>query len=414
MKIIVNNLYSSDKQECLPYKEKDIWLKSAVIGSLWASVEIIMGSFFHNLQLPFAGTLLAAFTVIFIVAVLQIWNQTGLIWRAGLICALMKSISPSAVILGPMTGIFFEAVLLEIFIYIFGRNIFAYTIAGAMAVLSALLHKLLTLLIIYGWDSVKILAKLYRFAMKQLNIENINPIDALIVLTSIYVFLGIFAAITGYILGQKAKQQKQSASIDEKIDFSEADSFFRFNKNQKFSVLLLWLNIALVISGMIIINYYGLIYASVFAFGYIIFSSIRYKNAFRQFKRPFLWLQLVILTILASLFYTKSAENSLFNLEGLFIGLNMSVRAIIVILGFSSISVELRNPIVKTVLYKRGFSQVYNSLGLAFSALPSIISKVSKPKQIFKKPFKTIVEILLYMDSLLVIFTNENKSFDRK
>jgi len=394
-------------------KEKDIWLKSAVIGSLWASVEIIMGSFFHNLQLPFAGTLLAAFTVIFIVAVLQIWNQTGLIWRAGLICALMKSISPSAVILGPMTGIFFEAVLLEIFIFIFGRNIFGYAIAGAMAVLSALLHKLLTLLIIYGWDSVKILANLYRFAMKQLHVENINPMDALIVLTSIYVFLGIFAAAMGYIIGQKAKQQKQSAAIDEKIDFSEADSFFGFNKNQKFSVLLLWLNIVLVISGMIIINYYGLIYGSIFAFGYIIFNSIRYKNAFRQFKRPFLWLQLVILTILASLFYTKSAESSLFNLEGLFIGLNMSVRAIIVILGFSSISVELRNPIVKTVLYKRGFSQVYNSLGLAFSALPSIISKVSKPKQIFRKPFKTIVEILLYMDSLLVIFANENKSLDR-
>ena len=395
-------------------KEKDIWLKSAVIGSLWASVEIIMGSFFHNLQLPFAGTLLAVFTVVFIVAVLQLWNQTGLIWRAGLICALMKSISPSAVILGPMTGIFFEAILLELFIFLFGRNIFGYIIAGSMAVLSALLHKLLTLLIIYGWDSVKILANLYRYAMKQLHIENINPLHALIALTSIYVFLGIFAAITGYIIGQKAKQKKSSNSIEDKIDFSKADSFFGFNKNQKFSVLLLWLNIGLVISGMIIINYSGLIYGTVFALAYIIFNSIRYKNAFRQFKRPFLWLQLILLTVLASLFYTKSSESSLFNLEGLFIGLNMSVRAIIVILGFSSISVELRNPIVKTVLYKRGFSQLYNSLGLAFSALPSIIANVSKPKQIFKKPFKTIVEILLYMDNLLIVFKNVEKSLNKE
>jgi len=390
-------------------KQQGVWLKATVIGSLWASVEVIMGSFFHNLQLPFAGTLLAVFTVVFIVAVLQLWNQTGLIWRAGLICALMKSISPSAIILGPMTGIFFEAALLEIFIYILGKNIFGYTVAGVMAVLSALLHKLLTLLIIYGWDSVKILANLYRYAMKHLHAENINPVDALIVLTSIYSFFGIFAAVTGYIIGQKAKQQKQTTTINEKIDFLEADSFFGFNKHQKFSVLLLWLNITLVIIGMIIINYYGLIYGSMFAFVYIIFNSIRYKNAFRQFKRPFLWLQLLILTILASLFYVKPEDSSLFNLEGLFIGLNMSIRAIIVILGFSSISVELRNPIVKTVLYKRGFSQLYNSLGLAFSALPSIISKVSKPKQIFRKPFKTIIEILLYMDSLLVIFSDKNK-----
>lgn len=381
------------------------WLKAAVIGSLWASVEIIMGSFFHNLQLPFAGTLLAVFTVVFIVATLQLWNESGIIWRAGLICALMKSISPSAVILGPMTGIFFEAVLLELFTFILGRNLFGYIIAGAMAVLSALLHKLITLLIIYGWDSVKILANLYRYAMKQLHVTNINPNDALIILTSIYVFLGVFGAIAGYIIGQKAKLRKNSSSIEDKIDFSEADSFFGFDKEQKFSVLLLWLNIIFVVVGMVIINYLGLVYGAIVAAIYVGFSAIRYKNAFRQFRRPFLWLQLVILTVLASLFYTDSGESSLFNMEGLYIGLNMSVRAVIVILGFSSISVELRNPIVKTVLYKRGFSQLYNSLGLAFSALPSIIANVSKPKQIFKKPFKTIIEILLYTDNLLFIFT---------
>ena len=385
--------------------KNDKWLKAAVLGSLWASVEIIMGSFFHNLQLPFAGTLLAVFTVVFIVASLQLWNESGIIWRAGLICALMKSISPSAVILGPMTGIFFEAVLLELFTFIFGRNLLGYIIAGAMAVLSALLHKLITLLIIYGWDSVKILANLYRYAMKQLHVTNINPSDALIILTSIYVFLGVFGAIAGYVIGQKAKAQKKVASFENKIDFTEADSFFGFDKEQKFSVLLLWFNILFVVVGMIVINYFGLIYGAIIALLYVVFSAIRYKNAFRQFKRPFLWLQLVILTILASLFYTESGESSLFNIEGLLIGLNMSVRAVIVILGFSSISVELRNPIVKTVLYKRGFSQLYNSLGLAFSALPSIIANVSKPKQIFKKPFKTIIEILLYTDNLLFIFT---------
>jgi hypothetical protein len=321
----------------------------------------------------------------------------------------MKSISPSAIILGPMTGIFFEAVLLEIFIFMLGKNLFSYIIAGSMAVLSALFHKLLTLLIIYGWDSVKILANLYRFAMKQINVKNINPADALIILISIYISLGIFAAISGYFIGQKAKIAKSRTSINSKINFSKADDFFQLQENQKFSVLLLWINIIFVILGMIIINYFGLIYGSIFAVLYIIFNSIRYKNAFRQFKRPFLWLQLILLTILASLFYTKTESSSFFNIEGLLIGLNMSVRAIIVILGFSSISVELRNPIVKTVLYKSGFSQLYNSLGLAFSALPSIIANVSKPKQIFRKPFKTIIDIILHTDNLLLIFTeNQN------
>ena len=63
-------------------------------------------------------------------------RENGLIWRAGIICALMKSISPSAVILGPMTGILTEALLVELSVWLFGKNIFGYLIAGALAVFS--------------------------------------------------------------------------------------------------------------------------------------------------------------------------------------------------------------------------------------------------------------------------------------
>ena len=79
-------------------KLQPIWLKAAVLGGLWASIEIIIGSFFHNLRLPFAGTILAANATILMVAFYQMWPEKGLIWRAGLIAALMKSISPSAII----------------------------------------------------------------------------------------------------------------------------------------------------------------------------------------------------------------------------------------------------------------------------------------------------------------------------
>ena len=87
----------------LPKQQKisTVWLKASVIGSLWASVEIILGSFFHNVGIPFAGTLLAMNSVALMVAFHQVWKEKGLFWRAGLICALMKSISPSAVLLAP-------------------------------------------------------------------------------------------------------------------------------------------------------------------------------------------------------------------------------------------------------------------------------------------------------------------------
>ena len=116
------------------------WLQASVVGSLWASIEIILGSFMHNLQMPFAGTLLAMLSVMLLTAFHQRWRVKGLFWRAGLICALMKSISPSAILLGPMTGILAEALLLELVVRIAGANIVGYLLGGAVAVSSAIIH----------------------------------------------------------------------------------------------------------------------------------------------------------------------------------------------------------------------------------------------------------------------------------
>ena len=139
----------------------ETWLKAAVVGSLWASFEIIIGSFLHNLRFPFAGTILSFASVALVIAFLQVWDNKGLIWRAGLIAALLKSMSPSAIILGPMIGIFSEALILEFVIMLFGRNLLGYLLGGALAVLSALMHKLVSLLVTYGFDLVIIVDQLY-------------------------------------------------------------------------------------------------------------------------------------------------------------------------------------------------------------------------------------------------------------
>lgn len=68
------------------------WAKAAVLGGLWASFEIVIGSFLHNMHIPFSGSFLTFIATIFMIAFYQLWPEKGLIWRAGLICALMKSI----------------------------------------------------------------------------------------------------------------------------------------------------------------------------------------------------------------------------------------------------------------------------------------------------------------------------------
>jgi len=109
-----------------------VWVQAAVAGGLWASVEIILGSFLHNLRIPLSGSILTGFSVIILIAFYHIWPRKGMIWRAGLICALMKSISPSAIIIGPMIGIFTVALIMDLIIRIGGNHLSSYLLAGAL------------------------------------------------------------------------------------------------------------------------------------------------------------------------------------------------------------------------------------------------------------------------------------------
>jgi hypothetical protein len=98
------------------------WNRAAALGSLWAAFEIVVGSFLHNLRVPFAGTVMATASVFLITAAAQVWTDKGLIWRTALVCALMKSVSPSAVLLSPMIGIFVEGVILQVSLRLLGEG----------------------------------------------------------------------------------------------------------------------------------------------------------------------------------------------------------------------------------------------------------------------------------------------------
>jgi len=180
----------------------DSWLKAAVIGSIWASFEIIFGTFLHNLRIPFAGTFLTFFSLVLLIGFSYKWNDRYLFLKAGIICALMRSMMPTSIILGPLIGIMVEAVIFQISIVFLGRTYLAFVVAGILSMFSAIIHKVISILIMYGFDVVKLLRRIYFIMLKTTHID--LPIQQLMVIvTIIYVLLGVLTAYIGIKVGRE-------------------------------------------------------------------------------------------------------------------------------------------------------------------------------------------------------------------
>ncbi|TVQ16033.1 MAG: hypothetical protein EA361_04840 [Bacteroidetes bacterium] len=389
------------------------WMKAAVVGSLWATVEIVLGSLLHNLKLPMAGSILSFITVYLVISFFQIWKINGLIWRAGLICALMKSISPSAIILGPMIGILSQAIILDMIIRLTGKNLFSYLLGGALAVFSALAQKAITLLVLYGWDFVLLLENMYFFAARQLKIEQLPPTWLLAFLSLIYLFSGALAGWMGYTTGKNFLQLQSGAAIHPSIKPHGQSDLFKHTRKNNHSVFLLFISFAILIGGMFIISRADIRISALWVIAVLVAGYLRYPNNMRYLKKPALWIQLGVIVLLSAVF--KNGFEHLFSMEGFAIGLTMSLRALLLLTCFAAISAELKNPVVKNLLYNKGFQNLYQSVELAFSALPGIMEEFYGRSQSIKA-FRRLTFTMLnrsqtLLDSFRAAETNRKPVF---
>ncbi|MCF8233421.1 MAG: hypothetical protein K9G67_00775 [Bacteroidales bacterium] len=386
-----------------------VWLKAATVGGLWAAIEIILGSFLHNMRIPFAGSVLTFMGLSLLISFHRMWPEKGLILRAGIICALMKSISPSSVILGPMSGIFFEALLLEAGIRVLGANRGGYFLGAALGMLSTLIHKVFSLLILYGMDIVTIYKNIYLFLAKQLQLPDANPWTLVWAVVAVYLIVGLFAATLGLSVGNRtARLQKESK---EGIGKLEDRDFFEISPDKRFSLWLLALHAIGIPLGLYLINYTPIWIALAWYAIYLGFCVFYYRSSLRRLKKPVFWFQLFMITLLAAVFWRGfNMSKDVFNPEGLRVGLEMNLRAIFIVIAFSSLSVELRNPGIREYLFGKGFGNLYKALGLAFNALPSMMRSMPKPRTFFKNPLMWFARINLQAQNWLLFFEPEKKA----
>lgn len=378
----------------------DVWLKSSVVGSIWAASEIILGSFLHNLSVPFKGSILTAIGLILLISFSRIWKDKGLFWRSGLICALMKTISPSAVIFGPMIAIFMESLLLEFSVRIIGRNIAGFILGSVLAMSWVFLQKIINFIIYYGFNIVEIYSNILKFSEKQFNIQFETYWIPIFVLLGIYMIFGVFAAIVGISIA------RGSGKSYENIKTPNEKEIFNSNNKRKegFNYSILWLIISaiFIVFSIFLINKSKIYIWIPVSISIITIWILRYKRSMRQLSRPGFWIFFIAITALSALLISSlnGGEDSI--KKGIITGLEMNFRAAILITGFAVLGTELYNPKIRALISKSSFQNIAIALEIGFESLPVVISILPDAKTFIKRPHHVVNHLIAHAEKRFI------------
>jgi nucleoside-triphosphatase THEP1 len=365
-----------------------VWLKAAVLGSVWASSEIILGSFFHNLRIPFSSIILTGIAITLVVSVSYRWKEKGLIWRAGLICAIMKSVSPSAIIFGPMIAILFASLLLEGALLLFGRNIIGFIAGGILAMSWNLFQKIANLLIYYGFNIVELYASLIEYAGRQLPMTGFNTWTPVIGLWLIYVFFGLLAAIAGIVIGKAdpANRIREHRPLP-----SDAVGPTNRKRQEPFVHSFFWLGftVAGMVGELTLMNLTGPVWWFIAGLALLITWVIKYHGILRPLKKPKFWIIFVLITMLSSLVLVR-VQSDLTWFDGILAGLTMNFRAAVMMVGFSIIGKEMSNPVIRDLFIRSAFRQLPLALEVAFDTLPFALANMPSFSTIYKHPIRAL------------------------
>ena len=352
-----------------------LWRKSAVLGSLWAASEIVLGSFLHNARVPLSGEFLTAIGIAILVAGHRLWPERGLLWRSGLVCAAMKAISPSAVIFGPMIAISMEGLLMETGVRLFGVNPAGYLLGGGLAMSWPLAHKAANLLVYYGPDAINIYLRGVGWLYRYCGFGPGNLWAPLILMFAAYFLAGAASAAAGMRSGKKGMIIPAQSS--EKPALKPRGN--RENTARSYSVAALIGHILFVSAVMSAGRKTppAAILAGAVVYAYICVRF--YPRAGSLLKRTGVWAGVLAASLLAGLIL-GSAEA----------GFYMAIRAFILTVGFAAIGCELTNPSIRRLLYRLGGGMFFETLEYAFSALPGIIAGLPSGRDFARRPLTVL------------------------
>ncbi len=373
------------------------WRRAAVVGALWAASEIVLGSFLHNLRVPLRGHLLTVVAVALLAATRRRWPLPGVAWRAGLVAAVMKSVSPSAVLLGPMIAITMEGLLFEAGARIGRRGVVACAIGGALAMTWTFLHQVGSLLIAFGPDLVEVYRRLAEALPRvaDLPFGGWTPIAGVLALelaTGAGAALFGWSAASGACTTSAAAARTGTATVPRVASRPESPSP---------SLPVLAALVAALPAGLVALGRLPLAGAAAVALGGVGLLAWRDRRTLRRLARPSLWLAIFAVSAAAAVAFASLPGGRVSPGAGLEAAARLTLRALFVVSVFSGIGRELAHPAVRRVATRLGSGPLMDAVEAAFAALPRAIAALPPPSDVARRPRAAVATMVADLDGLL-------------
>ena len=275
----------------------------------------------------------------------------------------MKSVSPSAVILGPMVGILMEGILLESSVRIFRGRVPGYLVGGALAVSWSMAQRVLNALIAFGTDVVRLYVDAYTYASRSLGVSSFGPFDLIATLVGLEMCTGVRRRGCS-ACASRAGPARPPRSVP--APAAPGAWFPGPPITARRAVVAHAARAgaaAAMLAGMAGVGRLPLWASALYA---AVFSAVvlrTYPRAVARIRRPSLWIELAAVMLLAGLLFGGVRHGLAGLIDGLAAGAAMVLRATIVLFGFTAISVELRNPSILAFVERRGLRGLSDALG---------------------------------------------------
>jgi nucleoside-triphosphatase THEP1 len=125
-----------------------------------------------------------------------------------------------------------------------------------------------------------------------------------------------------------------------------------------------------------------------------------YPRAASRIRRVSLWVELSAVMLLAGLLLGGARGGAAGMADGLLAGATMVLRAVLVLFGFTAVSVELRNPVILSYVERRKLRGLSDALGVAFSTLPAFTATLVRPGVTWRRPGRLAAELIAQANAL--------------